>query len=103
MHFKTDFYKMKLFCGSTEIQPLMPGKAERVLDVNNSAIRVTDVTFDGFYVYPADSIRPDCGKVRLELFSEKEPDKPKVKDLEGKTVSTVFNDFQPYRNQNSQK
>ena len=103
MHFKTDFYKMKLFCGSEEVQPLMPGKAQRVLDVSNTAIRITDVTFDGFYEYSADSIRPDCGKLKLELFSEKEPDKPKVKDLEGKTVSTVFNDFQPYRNQNSQK
>ena len=103
MHFKTDFYKMKLFCGSNEVQPLMPGKAERVLDVNNSAIRVTDVTFDGLYEYPANSIRPDCGKVRLELFSEKEPDKPKVKELEGKTVTTVFQDFEPYWNQSTQK
>lgn len=100
MHFKTDFYKMKLFCGSTEVQPLMPGKAERVLDVNNSAVRVTDVTFDGFYEYSADAIKADCGKVRLELFSEKEPDKPKVKELEGKTITTIFNDFEPYRNQN---
>jgi hypothetical protein len=103
MHFKTDFYKMKLFCGSMEVQPLMPGKAERVLDVNNALIRVTDVTFDGLYEYPADSIKPDCGKVRLEISSEKEPDKPKVKELDGKTVSTVFNDFQSYREQNQQK
>lgn len=103
MHFKTDFYKMKLFCGSTEIQPLMPGKAERVLDVSNTAIRVTDVTFDGFYEYPADAIRPSCGKVTLDLFSEKEPDKPKVKELDGKTVSTVFNDFGPYRAQEAKQ
>lgn len=103
MHFKTDFYKMKLLCGSTEIQPLMPGKAERVLDVSNTAIRVTDVTFDGFYEYPADAIRPSCGKVTLDLFSEKEPDKPKVKELDGKTVSTVFNDFGPYRAQEAKQ
>jgi hypothetical protein len=38
MHFKTDFYKMKLMCGSEEVEPLMPGKAERVIDVNNAAL-----------------------------------------------------------------
>jgi len=99
MHFKTDFYKMRLFCGQKEVQPLWPGKAERVLDVNNMAIQVTDVTFDGLYKYPPDAISPDCGTVRLELFSEKEPDKPKVKELDAKTVNTVFNDFAPYRAQ----
>jgi S1-C subfamily serine protease len=99
MHFKTDFYKMKLFCGTTEVQPLFPGKIEHVLDVNNAFVRVTDATFDGFYKYPFDAIRPDCGKVTLQLFSEKNPDEPKVKELEQKTVNTVFEDFEPYRKQ----
>jgi S1-C subfamily serine protease len=99
MHFKTDFYRMKLFCGTTEIQPLMPGKAERVLDVSNSAIRITDATFDGLYEYPASAITPNCGNVKLDIFSEKEPDKPKVKELDGKTVTAVYRDFEPYREQ----
>lgn len=99
LHFKTDFYKMKLLCGSEEVLPLMPGKAERVLDVSNSAVRVTDATFDGLYKYPSSAIRPDCGKVTLQLFSEKEPDKPKIKELDSKTVNVVFNDFEPYRAQ----
>lgn len=103
MHFKTDFYKMKLFCGSNEVQPLWPGKLERVLTVNNMAIQVTDATFDGLYKYPSDAIKPDCGKIRLELFSEKEPDKAKVKELEPKTINAVFGDFAPYRAQDAEK
>lgn len=99
LHFKTDFYKMKLLCGSEEIQPLMPGKAERVLDVNNAAVRVTDATFDGLYIYPFDAIHPECGTVTLQLFSEKEPNSPKTKQLETKTITAVFNDFEPYRKQ----
>jgi S1-C subfamily serine protease len=99
LHFKTDFYKMKLLCGSEEIQPLMPGKAERVLDVNNTAVRVTDATFDGLYIYPFDAIHPECGTVTLQLFSEKEPNSPKVKQFEAKTITAVFNDFAPYRKQ----
>jgi len=103
LHFKTDFYKMKLLCGSEEVQPLMPGKAERVLDVNNTAVRVTDATFDGFYVYPFDAIHPECGTVTLQLFSEKNPNEPKMKQLETKTVMAVFNDFEPYRKQQSKQ
>ncbi len=102
LHFKTDFYKMKLICGSQEVQPLMPGKAQRVLDVNNAAVRVTDATFDGLYVYPYDAIHPECGTVTLQLFSEKDPNEPKTKQLETKTITAVFNDFEPYRRQRAQ-
>ena len=103
MHFKTDFYKMKLMCGSQEVQPLMPGKAQRVLDLNNAAVRITDATFDGLYEYPFDAIHPECGTVTLELFSEKNPNEPKTKQLETKTVMAVFNDFEPYRKQRSKQ
>jgi S1-C subfamily serine protease len=102
LHFKTDFYKMRLLCGSEEVQPLMPGKAERVLDVNNVAVRVTDATFDGFYVYPFDAIHPECGTVTLQLFSEKNPNESKTKQLDTKTITAVFNDFEPYRKQRAQ-
>lgn len=103
MHFKTDFYKMKLMCGSEEVRPLMPGKAERVIDVNNAALRMTDVTFDGLYVYPFDAIRPECGRVTLQLFSEKNPNEPKIKELDQKTITAVFNDFGPYRTQHAKE
>jgi hypothetical protein len=92
---------MKLMCGSEEVSPLMPGKAERVIDVNNAVLRMTDVTFDGLYVYPYDAIHPECGTVTLQIFSEKNPNEPKIKTLEQKTVMAVFNDFQPYRLQKS--
>jgi S1-C subfamily serine protease len=103
MHFKTDFYKMKLMCGSQEVKPLMPGKVQRVLNVNNGVLRVTDATFDGFYEYPFDAIHPECGTMTLELFSEKNPNEPKTKQLEAKTVMAVFNDFEPYRKQRSKQ
>jgi hypothetical protein len=97
LHFKTDFYKMRLFCGDREILPIWPGKAEHVLTVNNEAVRVTDATFDGLYEFPFDAIRPDCGKVTLNIYSEKDPNKPKVKKLDEKTIETVYKDFAPYR------
>ena len=103
MHFKTDFYRMSLFCGDREVVPLWPGKTERVLTVNTQVVRVKDATFDGFYKFPFDAIRPDCGKVTLNIYSEKNPNKPKVVEIEKKTIEAVFRDFAPYRAQEGAK
>jgi hypothetical protein len=34
MKFKTDFYRMKLFCGGKEVQPIQPGKVADVLNIS---------------------------------------------------------------------
>jgi S1-C subfamily serine protease len=101
LHFKTDFYRMRLMCGDKEIPPLWPGKAERVLTINNQVVRVTDATFDGLYEYAPDAIRADCGKVTLEIYSEKDPNHPKSQALAAKTVQAVIRDFEPYIQQES--
>lgn len=97
MKFKTDFYRMKLLCGDKEIQPIQPGKIADVVNVNNSAVKVTDATYQGFYSYPYDAISPSCGKVTLQLFSEKEPDAAVSKILDAKTIGRVAADFEPFR------
>lgn len=96
MKFKTDFYRMKLFCGSKEIEPIQPGKAATVANAHNAFLNVTDATYVGIYSYPPDAISPSCGTVRLQLYSEKEPDKPEAKDLDQKSIYRVWSDFQPY-------
>jgi hypothetical protein len=97
MKFKTDFYRMKLFCGDKEIEPIQPAKAADVVSAHNAFVNVTDATYVGIYSYPADAVSPSCGKVRLELYSEKQPDKPEVKELDNKTVDRIWTDFEPYR------
>lgn len=99
MRFKTDFYRMRLKCGSKEIQPIEPGKIAHVVDVKNGLVNATDATYEGFYVYPADAINPSCGGVALELMSEKNPNTATIKALNEKTVAKVWADFEPYRNQ----
>jgi hypothetical protein len=96
MHFKTDFYKMKLLCGNQEVKPLFPGKIERVADEHDAAINITDATFDGLYKYSANAITAKCGTVTLQLFSERDPGQPKVKLLDQKTIKAVVADFGPY-------
>jgi S1-C subfamily serine protease len=97
MRFKTDFYHMKLMCGSKEISPILPGKIAHVVDVRNGLINATDATYEGFYEYPADAIAPSCGQVSLVLFSEKKPEAAITKNLNDKTVGRIFDDFGPYR------
>jgi hypothetical protein len=96
MKFKTDFYKMKLFCGGKEIEPIQPGKAATVVNAHNAFLNVTDATYVGIYSYPPDAVTPSCGKVTLQLFSEKQPDKPETKDLDRKSIDRVWDDFRPF-------
>lgn len=96
MKFRTDFYRMKLMCGAKEVEPIQPGKAATVANSHNSFVNVTDATYVGIYSYPPDAISPSCGKVALQLFSEKDPEKSESRDLDAKSIDRVWNDFRPY-------
>lgn len=96
LKYKTDFYRMRLLCGGKEVEPIHPGKDATVVNAHNAFVNVTDATYVGFYSYPAEAIQPSCGEVALELYSEKEPDKPNKKVLDAKSVERVWSDFQPY-------
>jgi S1-C subfamily serine protease len=98
LRFKTDFYKMRLMCGDREVEPIHPAKIAHILSESNYLISVKDATYEGFYSYPADAITLQCGKVTLELFSEKKPTEAKIKVLDDKTVLKIAEDFSPYLN-----
>lgn len=102
MHFKTDFYRMKLLCGTKEVEPILPGKIAHVVDVRTGLIRATDATYEGFYEYNADAIGPSCGQVSLVFYTEKNPNSAITKNVSEKTVDRVFGDFAPYRAMQSQ-
>jgi len=93
--FKNGFQRMRLICGSKEVPPIDPGKAEyKLLDLRGHVI---DTTTQGLYVYSPDAISPSCGGMSLEIFSEKDPDAPTTQPLEAATVEHVWADFEPYR------
>lgn len=99
LRYATDFSKMRLFCGEHEVEPILPGKIADITNVQNAFARVSDATYQGLYQYPADSISPECGQVRLELYSEKDPQHPIQKVLSTAVVKKIWSDFQPYRDQ----
>ena len=96
IRFKTDFYQMKLFCGDNEVMPIQPGKIAHVMNESNYFIRAKDATYEGMYTYPAGAITSSCGGVRLEIFSERNPEKASKKNLSEKTVMRIDEDFAPY-------
>ncbi len=96
MKFRTDFYKMKLLCGAKEVEPIQPGKAATIVNDHDSFVNMTDATYVGIYSYPADAISPSCGKVTLQIFSEKDHGKSETKDLDQKSINRVWSDFRPY-------
>ena len=93
--FKTDFYRMRLLCGSQEITPIRPGKL-RLEGDNTGPVAVSDTTFMGVYDYLPEAIGPACGQVTLEIYPDKNSP-PTVKPLDTTTIQAVWTDFEPYR------
>ena len=96
VRFKTDFYKMRLMCGGQEVEPINPSKVAMLLNESNRFVTAQDATYQGIYAYPANAISSQCGKVKLEIYSERNPEKARVKVLDDKTVARVDDDFAPY-------
>src|SRR5258708_10970475 len=96
LKFKTDFPKMKLFCGNNEVQPIHPGRVPVTVSVRDRAVKMEDSTYKGVYMYSPDAVNPDCAQVKLEIYSAKGGD-PTVKTFEEKTVQHVWADFDAFR------
>jgi hypothetical protein len=97
VHFKVDFYRMRLLCGDKEIQPIRPGKAQ-VSGSRHPAVNITNAAFFGDYYYPPDSISPGCGKVALEIYADKQSQQATiVKVFEPEPIEHVWGDFEAYR------
>src|SRR5215472_1457551 len=96
LKFKADFRSMKLFCGSTEVQPINPGRVPVTVSVRNRLIRMEDSTYKGIYLFSPDAVNPSCQEVKLAIYSSKS-DEPVTKVLDDKSVRRVWEDFAAFR------
>jgi S1-C subfamily serine protease len=96
LKFKTDFQSMKLFCGEKEVQPIHPGRIPLTVNVRNASVRLEDSTYKGAYFYPPDAVNPQCGTVKIAIYSSKSAE-PAIKTLDGNTASRIWADFDPFR------
>jgi S1-C subfamily serine protease len=96
LKFKTDFQSMKLFCGEKEIQPIHPGRIPLTVNVRNATVKLEDSTYKGAYFYPPDAVNPQCGTVKIAIYSSKSGE-PVIKTLEGNTTTRIWADFDAFR------
>jgi S1-C subfamily serine protease len=89
-HFKSGFSRMRAFCGDAEVTPIHPFKLEQRLSEK-------DAIYEGLYVFDPGALGPQCGTVKLVLYSEKEPEKADTRVVDPKVVEQVWQDFAPYR------
>jgi hypothetical protein len=97
LRFSADFFRMQLLCGEKEVEPIQPAKTPHVMDVQNAFVNITDASYEGLYTYGPDALSPACGTVTLKMFTEKEPERAKVKVLDKKTIERVWADFAAHR------
>jgi S1-C subfamily serine protease len=93
--FKTDFYRMRILCGTQEIVSIRPGK-RKLAGGEGASSSIEDTTYMGAYEYLPDAINPSCGTVTLEIYPDKSSP-PTVKPLDSATIQAVWKDFEPYR------
>ncbi len=88
-HFKPGFLRMRVTCGGVEVAPIHPLLIER-------RISETDAVREGLYVFAPDDLGPQCGRVTLEIASEKTPDRRDTVVVESSVVEQIARDFAEY-------
>lgn len=89
-HIKSGFLRMRVLCGETEVTPIHPFTLEM-------RISEKEAVDEGLYVFDAAALGPQCGTVKLELYSEKEPAKADIKVVDPRILTQIWQDFAPYR------
>ena len=56
-----------------------------------------DAIFEGLYIFDPGALGPQCGTVKLVLFSEKAPEKGDPRVVDAKVLQQIWQDFAPYR------
>lgn len=96
LKFKTDFRSMKLFCGEKEVQPIHPGRIPLTINLRNASVKLEDSTYKGAYLYPPGAVNPQCGTVKIAIYSSKS-EEPVIKTLDGNTTTRIWADFDAFR------
>ncbi len=94
--YKADFYRMKLFCGNTEVEPIHPARIAHFSNEVNYFRTLKDATYFGVYTYPANAINETCGTVRIEVVSAQKPNDPQIENIKPQHIQRLALDFKPY-------
>ncbi len=102
LRYKNGFAKMRLLCGEKEVDPIWPGRVTEGTG-HGWNTDLVDESSGGRYVYAHDAISPQCGQVKLQIFSTKEPNLPVERVLDARQVTRIWEDFDAYRQLQTQR
>jgi S1-C subfamily serine protease len=88
--FKSGFSRLRAFCGDAEVTPIHPFKLEQ-------RVSESDAIHEGLYVFDPGALGPQCGSVKLMLYSDKEPEKGDTRMVDPGVLQQIWQDFAPYR------
>jgi hypothetical protein len=83
---KSGFSRMRAFCGETEVTPIHPFMVEQ-------RISETEALYEGLYVFDPAALGPQCGTVKLTVYSEDEPDKGDTRVVDPRVLQQIARDF----------
>ncbi len=87
---KAPLSRLRAFCGDVEVAPIHPFAVESQMFANETLV-------EGLYVFDPSAFGPQCGPVKLQLYSEKEPEKADTKIVDPTIVEKLWQDFAPVR------
>jgi len=87
---KSGYARMRAFCGDAEVTPIHPFKIEQ-------RVTESDVIYEGLSVFDPGALVPECGAVKLVLYSDKQPDKADTLVVDPSVLQQIWRDFAPYR------
>lgn len=96
--FKSNFVRMRAYCGESEVTPIHPSIIERRF-AEQKTVR------EGLYVYGISALGARCPSVKLEIFSEKDPKRPDTKQIDPKLFEHVIRSVpaENYRDQQARR
>jgi hypothetical protein len=80
--FRANFLRMRAYCGNTEVTPIHPS----IIELQFAEQKIVR---EGLYVYGISAFGSQCPSVRLEIFSEKDPRRPDIKQIDPKLFEQV--------------
>ena len=80
--FSANFLRLRAFCGGTEVEPIHRFIIEMPIE-GRKPVR------EGLYVFALTDFGPHCTSVRVELFSEKSPNRPDSRTIDPKLFTLI--------------
>jgi S1-C subfamily serine protease len=87
--FSSAFSRMRAYCGDSEVTPIHRLKLER-------RVSETVTINEGLYVFDPGALGPQCGTVKVVMYSEKEPEKPDTRVVDSNVIQQIKQDFAPW-------